>query len=150
MSQAPSMPSTTASNFQFIFNAALDGYENKTKKKLLTHPLAVQIQSCNSPAEILPVLQGLVQQFDNRRRSDARLTTWLNPTVNVLYALSATLGQGVGLVNLTPISLPNPDSDRYSLGILTCKRNLCWDWGASHGENPLELPSSGHCHTNVC
>jgi hypothetical protein len=26
------------------------------------------------------------------------LTKWLNPTVNVLYALSATLGEGVGLV----------------------------------------------------
>jgi hypothetical protein len=28
------------------------------------------------------------------------LTKWLNPTVNVLYALSATLGEGVGLVCL--------------------------------------------------
>jgi hypothetical protein len=28
------------------------------------------------------------------------LTKWLNPTVNVLYALSATLGEGVGLVRL--------------------------------------------------
>ncbi|KAH9989691.1 hypothetical protein BJV74DRAFT_885148 [Russula compacta] len=79
-------------------NATLNGYENKTKKKLLTHPLAAQLQSCNSPAEILPVLQGLVQQFGRRRRSDERLTTWLKPTVNVLYAFSATLGQDVGLV----------------------------------------------------
>ncbi|KAI9433551.1 hypothetical protein H4582DRAFT_987135, partial [Lactarius indigo] len=32
------------------------------------------------------------------RRDDERLTKWLNPTVNVLYAFSATLGEGVGLV----------------------------------------------------
>jgi hypothetical protein len=28
------------------------------------------------------------------------LTKWLNPSINVLYALSATLGEGVGLVCL--------------------------------------------------
>jgi hypothetical protein len=26
------------------------------------------------------------------------LTKWLNPTVNILYALSGTLGEGVGMV----------------------------------------------------
>lgn len=47
------------------------------------------------------MLQGLVQEFDHRRRSDERLINWLNATVNVLYAFSATVGQGVGLVNFT-------------------------------------------------
>jgi hypothetical protein len=28
------------------------------------------------------------------------LTKWLNPTVNVLFTLSASLGEGVGLVSL--------------------------------------------------
>ncbi|KAH9969705.1 hypothetical protein BC827DRAFT_25282 [Russula dissimulans] len=101
MSQVLSIPSTSAStpsNFQSVLNAALEKYENKTKNKLLTHPLAARLQSCNSPAEILSVLEGLVRQFDQRRASNDKLQSWLNPTVNVLYAFSATLGAGVGLV----------------------------------------------------
>jgi hypothetical protein len=93
-----------SSGFQSVLNAALEAYEKKTKCKLLTHPLAAQVQSCNSPTAILSVLQDLVQQFDQRRRSDYRLTNWLNPTVNVLYAFSATLGQGIGLVGLNSLS----------------------------------------------
>ena len=96
--------SSSSSNFQLVLNSALEAYEKKTKSKLLTHPLAAQLQSCDSPTAILSVLQALVQQFDRRRSSDERLTSWLGPTVNVLYALSSTLGQGVGLVSLNPLS----------------------------------------------
>jgi len=102
MSQVPpaasSSSSPPSSNFQSAFNAALQAYENKTKNNLLTHPLADQLQSCDSPSAILSVLQDLIQQFDQRRRNDRRLSNWLNPTVNVVYALSATLSEGVGLV----------------------------------------------------
>ncbi len=91
-----SLPSST---FQSVLNAALDAYENKTKYKLLTHPLAARLQSCDSPTAILSIFQELVQRFDQRRRSDERLTNWLHPTVIVLYSFSATLGEGVGLVS---------------------------------------------------
>jgi hypothetical protein len=67
---------------------------------LLHHPLATQLQSCDSPAAILSVLTDLVQQFEQSRTSDERLGTWLDPTVTVLFAFSATLGEGVGLVIL--------------------------------------------------
>ena len=101
MSQVTLTPSTSSSsNFQSIFNAALERYENKTKNKLFAHPLASQFQSCDSPAAVLSLLQELVQQFDQGRGSYERLSNWLNPTVNVLFALSATLGEGVGLVSL--------------------------------------------------
>jgi len=108
MSQAlytPSTSTSTFSNFQSVLNSALEKYENKTKNKLLTHPLAAQLQSCNSPSEILSLLEGLVQQFDQHRTSDDRLRNWLNPTVNVLFAFSATLSGGVSLVNVTLLSL---------------------------------------------
>ena len=101
MSQTrPSASSSSSSNFQSVLNAALDAYEKKTKNKLLTHPLAAQFQSCDFPTAILSVLQDLIEQFDRRRRSDERLTKWLNPTVNVLYAFLSTISQGVGLVSL--------------------------------------------------
>ena len=92
--------SHTQPNFQSVLNAALEEYEKKTKCKLLTHPLAAQLQSCDSRTAILCVLQDLIQQFDLSRRSDERLSNWLNPTVNVLYTFSATIGQGVGFVSL--------------------------------------------------
>ena len=95
---------SSSSNFQFIFNASLQAYENKTKNKLVDHPLAAQLQSCNSPNAVLAVLQGLVEQFDQSHTSDRRLMNWLNPTVNVLYRLSTTLG-GVGLVSFSSLSL---------------------------------------------
>jgi hypothetical protein len=103
MSHALSSASSSSSNFQSVLNAALEAYEKKTKCKLLTHPLAAQLQSCDSPSAIVSILQGLIHQFDRRLRSDERLTDWLNPTINVLYAFSSTLGQGVGLVSLNHI-----------------------------------------------
>jgi hypothetical protein len=87
-------------NFQLIINNALDKYKKRTKNDLLTHPLAAQLQSCNSPSTILAVLQQQVQGLDQSRSSDERWSRWLDPTVNVLYALSATVGAGVGLVCL--------------------------------------------------
>jgi fungal STAND N-terminal Goodbye domain len=99
MSQAPST-STSTSNFQSIFNTALKVYEKKTKKDLLAHPLAAQLQACKSPGDILAILQDKVNEFDESRSADSRLSRWLSPTINVLYAFSATLGQGVGLVGL--------------------------------------------------
>ena len=90
----------SVSNFQTVFHASLEAYKKKTKKDLLAHPLATQLHSCDTPAAILSVLQDQVQEFEQSRSVDQRLTKWLNPTVNVLYALSATLGEGVGLVNI--------------------------------------------------
>jgi fungal STAND N-terminal Goodbye domain len=99
MSQTQPTASCSSSNFQSLFNTALKEYEKKTKKDLLAHPLAAQLQSCYSTTAILAILEDQVQQFDQHRRADERLTKWLNPTVNVLYAFSAILGDGVGLVN---------------------------------------------------
>ncbi|KAH9016400.1 hypothetical protein EDB83DRAFT_230808 [Lactarius deliciosus] len=94
---APPAPASL-SNFQTIFHASLKAYEKQTKKNLLSHPLSAQLNSCDSSAAILTVLQDQVQEFEQSRSVDERLTRWLDPTVNVLYAFSATLGEGIGLV----------------------------------------------------
>ena len=99
MSQTLPAASSSSSNFQSVLNAALEAYEKKMKCKLLTHPLAAQLQACDSPTAVLSVLQDLIQQFDRRRSSDERLSNWLNPTINVLYALSSTISQCAGLVS---------------------------------------------------
>ncbi|KAH8985141.1 hypothetical protein EDB92DRAFT_1950166 [Lactarius akahatsu] len=88
---------TSSTDFGTIFGAALEAYKKQTKKDIAFHPLAVQLQSCDSPNAILSVLQAQVQAFDQSQITDEKLTKWLDPTVNVLYAFSATLGEGVGL-----------------------------------------------------
>ena len=90
--------STSSLNFQLIFNNALKAYEKRTKNDLLAHPLAAQFQACDSPSAVVFVLQQQVQELNQSRSGDGRLTNWLGPTVNVLYAFSSTLGEGVGLV----------------------------------------------------
>ena len=99
MSQTAST-STASSRFQVIFNDALKSYQKQTKKDLTAHPLASQLQSCDSTTAILAVLQDQVREFDQACSGDERLTKWLNPTVNVLYAFSAAVSGGVSLVSL--------------------------------------------------
>jgi hypothetical protein len=99
MSSASST-STPHSNFVSIFNAALESYKCKTKKDLASHPLLPHLQSCDSPEAILTVLREQIPVFSRSPNSDDGLTRWVAPTVNVLFSLSATLGGGVGLVNI--------------------------------------------------
>ena len=96
--------SSATPNFQPILDKALKEYKRKTGKELTTHPLAEEIKGCGSPDAILAVLQGKANELNQSQGSDERLTKWLTPTVNVLNALSATLGQGVGTVspNMVP------------------------------------------------
>ncbi|KAH8977721.1 hypothetical protein EDB92DRAFT_2108475 [Lactarius akahatsu] len=97
MSQVPSNPITSSMDFGKIFGAALEAYRKQTKKDIASHPLATQLQSCDSPSAILAILRAQLQAFDQSQSADERLTKWLDPTVNVLYAFSATLGEGAGL-----------------------------------------------------
>ncbi|KAH9060227.1 hypothetical protein EDB87DRAFT_620626 [Lactarius vividus] len=97
MSQISST-AAAASRFQDIFNAALKSYQKQTKKDIIAHPLASQLQSCDSISAILTVLQDQVREFDQAQSGDERLTKWLIPTVNVLYTFSAAVSEGVGLV----------------------------------------------------
>jgi hypothetical protein len=99
MSTAPST-STPHSNFEPIFNTALETYKRKTKKDLTSHPLLPSLQSCNSPEDIITVLRDQVPVSIQSRNGDDRLVKWVASTVNVMYAFSANIGQGVQ-VNIT-------------------------------------------------
>ena len=92
---------STSSNFQVIFDNALKAYKKRTKKDLLTHPLAGRLETCDSASRILTVLQEQVQELNQSQRRNERWTRWLDPTVKVLYAFSETLGEGVTLVCLS-------------------------------------------------
>ena len=131
MSQSTSTP-TSSPHFRTIFVAAINAYEKKTNTDLFKHPLATQLQSCNSSGDILAVLHDKVYELDESRSYNERLSSWLGPTINVLYAFSVTLGQGVGLVSL------DCSTDRLLIvftDILARQHNLCWYRCSLLGEN---------------
>jgi hypothetical protein len=98
MSHSSVAPSESlSSNFQPILDNALKVYKKRTKKDLLAHPLASQLQACDSPGDILAVLQQQIQGLDESRSTDGRWTKWLDPTINILLTFSQTVGT-VGLV----------------------------------------------------
>lgn len=103
MSQAP--PVIPPSSFQSTFSHALRAYKKRTRGDLILHPLAARLQSCDSPDAILAVLQEQAQAIEQSWNADEKLAMWLEPIVNVLYALSSSLGEGVGLVIIGTCSL---------------------------------------------
>ena len=129
---------TSSSNFQVIFNNALKTYERRTKKDLLAHPLAIQLQTCDTHSSILILLQQRVEELNRSQSSNERLTKWLDPTVKVLYTLSETLGECVSLV--CPVisieSVRDLHSHTYFTGILTREGDLCRNWCPSFGVYP--------------
>ena len=90
---------TPLHNVESFFNNALNSYQKRTKNNLLAHPLAAQLQACNSPGDILVILQQQVQGLDQSQSNEDRRAQWLDPTVNTLSAFSVTLGEDVGLVS---------------------------------------------------
>ena len=99
-----------SSHLRTTFIASLKEYEKKTKEDLLTHPLLAKLRICNSPTDILAALRTQAQVQRRSTSGNDKLTKWLNPTVNVLYAFSSALIADIGLVvNLNQAILPRSD-----------------------------------------
>src|SRR5579863_6979829 len=135
MSNTPST-STSRSNLDSVFSAALQSYKKKTRKDITSHPLATELQSCDSPDERLAVLRRQIPSFDQSQSSHERFTKCLIPTVNVLYAFSATLGEGVGLVIITMLPLLGICGLTSVSDIFTGESSFCWN-----RRSPLGRPS---------
>ena len=125
-------------SFTAIFNIASTEYQTLTGNHLDTHPLATQLETCDSPEAISNVLRTQAQAFSKFRKGDEKLMTWLDPIVYILFTFSATLGEGIGLVSplIHSVSLL---SDIYIPAILTCEDHLHWDRCSSSG---MSLPNS--------
>lgn len=100
MSLIRDMGDSSSSRLQLIFEAALDGYEEKTGMKLIDNPLARQLENCNSMESIIAVLQEQALAFRQFRGDDGKVMKSLKSTVHVLHALSTStvLGEAIGLV----------------------------------------------------
>ena len=113
MYSAPNGTSTpTPSNFETLFDAALEKYTKRTGQDLRNHELARMLDRCESPDSILAIFKEQSQDFDEFRNGDPKLIKWLTPIVNGLHAIStsAAISAGASLVSLTQRPVPLPMS----------------------------------------
>jgi hypothetical protein len=89
-------PSTA--NFSAIFETALNEYKTRTGQDLRSHPFAICLENNNSSDAILEIFRKQAQAFDKFRGRDDKLMACLAPVVDILFALSPVLGEGIGLV----------------------------------------------------
>jgi hypothetical protein len=92
------MSDPSGSMLQSLFEAALRDYEKQTGMKLIEHPLARQLENCNSVESITAVLQEQARAFSEFRRDDDKVMKPLKCVVHVLHLLSTSLVRRVALV----------------------------------------------------
>jgi hypothetical protein len=109
MSQiSPSVASR--SDYQTIFDSALEAYRKNTGNDLISDPLFHSIETCRSPDAVLAILRAKILEPGQPQSSRNKLTMWLDPTVNVLNVVSATTGEFVSLVSLKEYEMARPGS----------------------------------------
>ena len=111
MSQPSSLPSTS-STFRILFDAALQDYKDKTGNTLTDHPIAKQLETCESVNSITAILQEQARSFREFTENDGKLMKALNSSVDVLCSpsISSALNEAIGLVvrRKASISVPYP------------------------------------------
>jgi hypothetical protein len=95
-----SQPSSLSSTFRILFDAALQDYKDKTGNSLIEHPIAKQLETCESVNSITAILQEQAQSSREFRENGGRLMKALNSSVDFLCAPSITsaLNVAIGLV----------------------------------------------------
>jgi len=87
------------SYFQQLFDAALQDYERQTGKKLVDHPLAKQLEACESADSVTNVLQEQARGFHRSSGDHGKIMKSLKYAVDVLDRLSTNvIGPSIGLV----------------------------------------------------
>ena len=104
-----SLPSQSLT-FQSLFDVALQDYEKKTGTKLADHPLAKQLEACDSVDSVTSFLQERARAFQEFRGEDGKCMRSLKRVVHVLYTLStnAAVGESIGLIVRREIFLGIP------------------------------------------
>lgn len=84
-----------------LINDALANYTKITGITLSENPYASTLKQSNSPKDILKLLKKQGQEFEEYRKGDHRLISYLSPAVKVFQAFSKILGGVGGLVSHT-------------------------------------------------
>ena len=88
-----------SSHLRVLFETALEDYKKQTSIELAKHPLAEQLQDCNSVESVTDILREQAQGFKEFREKDKVLRP-LKKVLTVLHRLppAANFAQYVGLV----------------------------------------------------
>ena len=113
-------------NYQLIFDSALQNYKEKTGEDLPSTPLFHTLETYRSSEDVIATLRQEVPAFDKSWRRNDGLTRWLDPTVRVVNAFSATIGSAIALVSLTEYAL-NLQTDTYLAVLPTWWGYLHWN-----------------------
>ena len=98
MSSPPQTPDSYMS-FKSILENALSNYQKKTKRNLVDYWLATEMKSCESIDGVLDISRDQVEALERTSASDQRLMICIGSSVDILSAISTTLGRGIGLEN---------------------------------------------------
>ena len=87
------------SHLQLLFDAALQDYKTKTGIALDKHPIAEELENCDTVESVTAVLNSQIEAFNEFRGKDKILKPLKN-SLSALHKLSAAaeFGQVVGLV----------------------------------------------------
>ena len=130
------MSNPSATNLQFLFDAALQNYEKQSGMKLIDQPLAKQLENCNSVDSVMEILQHQASALTQFRGNDGKVMISLNRAVHILHTLSTStaLSEGIGLVRLAHFLVFLVSYAHY-IAVPPCKgniRRLCYPtWRAS-------------------
>jgi len=108
-----SSATTSSSNFQSLFDAALSDYTKQTGINLATQPFAQDLQYCHSADDLLNVLQERAKQFQTYRDGNRKLLNCLKPIVQTLHTVSGVLAEASSPVSTT-------DQPSYFIIVFTC------------------------------
>ena len=89
-----------SSNFDALFQSALEDYEKETGIDLVKHPLAAQLDVCDSVESVTQAFQEQAQAFYEFRGGNNKVAASIQNAVQVLHKFSSTVvpGETVGLV----------------------------------------------------
>lgn len=93
-SESSVQTSPSPPNFKLIFDAALSDYKRNTGKDLLDHPLATELQRCDTVDAVLAILQDQATAFQPIKDGELGLMKRISPLVQALFAFSGSLGEG--------------------------------------------------------
>ena len=102
---------STSSNFESLFNTALEEYTKKTGKDLRNDSITNKIGGHRNSDSISNVLQEQSRSFEEFRRGNTKLHQSLETIVNTVQSLSTVVvvgGNGSGSVSLAKFAIIFP------------------------------------------
>jgi hypothetical protein len=95
MSAGENVPGPSTSEYTRLFGPAMNKYKKLTGQDLDTHTLSSNLDKFESKGAVLDVLRNQMEGFDEVRKGNERLIMCLDSIVDILFMISAKLGESI-------------------------------------------------------